>query len=137
MQTTPEFRTLMLARREQLRARTRTFIALEVELLQERLPMYAEHPILTDLIRTWWERASGDPQPGWHEALPEWCTQFFENAPWLRTSVHDDGRLSPRRCRMAVGKQADHLSDQDLRFLRDQLYVLAEALVDRVVGATA
>lgn len=137
MRPTPEFYNMMLERRAQLRARAEQSAAIEVECLAWKAPRYAEHPILAHLVRSWWERAGGDPQPGWHEALPEWCAEFFENAPWLRTSRHDDGRLSPRRCRMAMGKQAEDLSDQDLRFLRDQLYVLAEALVDRMTGATA
>ncbi len=137
MRPTTEFRKQMLARRAQLLKRAEESIAHEVEWLGSRVPKYEGHPILPHLVRAWWERASGDPQPGWHEALPAWCVEFFENASWLRTSKHDDGRLSPRRCRMAMGKQAKDLSDQDLRFLRDQLYVLAETLVDRVAGATS
>lgn len=127
----------MLERKAVLDARTEDETARLVEHLRWSCPQYSNTPILPDLVRAWWDRASGDPQPGWLVALPEWCTGFFDNAPWLRTSKHDDGRISPRRCRVAMGKQAENLSDQDLRFLRDQLYVLAESLVDRVTGAPA
>ena len=69
-----------------------------------------------------------------YEAISEKCRLTFSNLPWPRRS--DAESVSLVKCKLALDSERAPMSDSEIRFVRDQLYVLAEILVDGYAGRT-
>jgi hypothetical protein len=93
------------------------------------LPEWRTHPYLTRFLAHWHSRHAGSLPDDWFEAITEKCRKTFSAIPWPQRA--DAGSVSLAECRRAGGATTATLSDADLGFLRDQLYVLAEIVVAR------
>lgn len=115
-----------IVRRDQEFART-------VEYVADRLPQWRDHPYLGVILWEWYAPRAGDLPVGWYPFIVEECRRFFAQLPWPQRE--ETQSLSLAKCREALGPTARDLSDAQVRFLRDQLYVLAETVVDGCKGA--
>lgn len=97
--------------------------------VERELPEWRAHPYLTRFLAFWHSRHAGNLPDDWFEAITERCRKTFSALPWPQRP--DAGSVSLAECRRAGGAITAKLSDAELGFLRDQLYVLAEILVEK------
>ncbi len=120
---------------ERMRARHREWVECRaavfrshVEIIANELPDWRAHPYFTTILWEWYDSIDEDVPSDWFRVAAEDCRRFFANLPW---PPREDGEaISVAACRKALDGRGDHMRDEEVRFLRDQLYVLAEMLVD-------
>lgn len=122
------------AQREDMLRSTRLEFAVTVEHVEDKLPAWRGHPYLRQWLRSAYSRRAGDLPIDWYEAISEKCRLTFSNLPWPRRS--DAESVSLVKCKLALDSERAPMSDSEIRFVRDQLYVLAEILVDGYAGRT-
>jgi len=96
----------------------------------EVLPEWKNHPYFVAILWEWYAPLAGDLPRGWYRDIAEDCRKFFANLPWPPRD--DEESLPISECRKALGATSAHLRDDEVRFIRDQLYVLGELIVDGV-----
>lgn len=102
--------------------------ALVVELTGDAVPDWRDHPFFSRILLDWYRPHALSLPVGWLKEIEEDCRRFFQKLPWPPRD--DDESVSISACRNALAASATGLTDGELRFLRDQLYVLAEIVVD-------
>ena len=120
---------------ERMRARHREWVAWRaavfrshVEIIANELPDWRAHPYFVTILWEWYDSIDEDVPADWFRAATEDCRRFFADIPW---PTRDDAEsISIAHCRKALNAPQGQMRDEDVRFLRDQLYVLAEMLVD-------
>lgn len=129
------------AQRKGIRAHKRAERPFVLESAMIAAPEYARHPFLGQLVHHWWaEEAAGSLTRGWLSELPERIRRFYANAPWGDPAFSVDSTaegecLSISKCRMALG-MGRAVPDSDIAFIRDQMYAIAEAMIDKLPKAT-
>lgn len=113
--------------REWVVRRDREFAGV-VEYVAERLPEWRDHPYFVAILWEWYVPLAGDLPHRWHREVSADCARFFARLPWPPRD--DSHSISVAACRSALGPRASAMTDAQLRFLRDQLYVVAEMIVD-------
>jgi len=136
VRTSAEFRRKMLQRAKDIRSEADAEYRLVLDHLEGRLPDLADHPAFRGLIETWWEPIALDMPPEWAVALPMRCMEFFSNSDWTLPQFGDGVRrnISVERCQKLLGKDGGSAGDKQIIFLREQLYSLAEVVLDRLSG---
>ena len=102
--------------------------AMTVEHVADGLPEWKDHPYFTSILWEWYGPLAGDLPRGWYREITKQCSRFFARLPW--PPREDADALSITKCRNALGPAGSEMSDAQVRFVRDQLYVLAETIVD-------
>ncbi len=124
----------MRQRAKDIRSEAYAEYRLVLDHLQGRLPDLADHPAFQDLIQSWWEPIALDMPPEWTVELPMRCQTLFSNSGWSLPQFGDGVRrdISIERCRKLLGKDAHTCDEKEVSFLREQLYSLAEAVLNRL-----
>lgn len=120
---------------ERMRARRRESIAWRVavfrshvEIIANALPDCRAHPYFTTILWEWYDSIDEDVPSDWFRTATGDCRKFFADLPWPRRE--DAESISIVHCRKALNAPEGQMRDEEVRFRRDQLYVLAEMLVE-------
>jgi len=131
-----ELRSKMKQRARELQARADEEYAIVLDHILERFPEVSEHPALPRLVRRWWQHLALDLPADWAAALPERCSQLFNQPGWILPQLGDGVHrgVTTKRCRSLLGSIGEAHSESEIRFLREQLYSLAELVIDRLAS---
>lgn len=123
---------LLVRRVRAQRARSDAAVRDEFDYVFDRgrraVPDWRDHPYLRRILWDWYESHALSLPSNWLTEIEADCRRFFANIPW---PPRDEGEsLSVSECRKVLGSPEGEMSSADVAFLRDQLYVLGEIIVD-------
>jgi hypothetical protein len=128
VRTSAELRRRLLAQRRRSGDWVRREFAVTVEHVADRLPEWKNHPYFVEILWEWYAPLAGDLPRDYYPRITDECGRFFKRLPWPPRD--DDKSISVAKCRSALGPAAAAMNDAQVRFVRDQLYVLAETVLD-------
>jgi hypothetical protein len=119
-------------RASQLRAATAQEEQVVLDHARRHLPDIAGHPGLPRYVHAKVAPHALDLPVDWPQWILKQVATFFSSSGWRAEGARDVRKLSVDRCRQLLRGLADQYTDDEILFLRDQLYRLAATATPRI-----